>query len=115
MRQPKTYFVYIMTNRSKTLYTGITGNLVRRAREYRLHVGSVFASKYKLDRLVYFERFEDVHNAIEREKGIKGWLRIKKIALIVSVNPAWKDLTLEWFERHPFQPESTEATKRLSS
>jgi hypothetical protein len=48
-------------------------------------------------RLVYFERFEDIHNAIEREKQIKGWLRIKKIALIVSVNPAWRDLSLKWF------------------
>jgi hypothetical protein len=46
-------------------------------------------AKYKLDRLVYFERLEDVHNAIEREKRIKGWLRIKKIALVVSVNPSW--------------------------
>jgi hypothetical protein len=51
-----------------------------------------------------FERFEDVHNAIEHEKRIKGWLRIKKIALIVSVNPAWRDLSLEWYEQHAFQP-----------
>jgi hypothetical protein len=55
---------------------------------------------------VYFERFEDVHNAIEREKEIKGWLRIKKIALIVSVNPAWRDLRVEWYERHAFQPDT---------
>lgn len=56
MRAPRTYFVYIMTNRSKTLYTGVTGNLVRRVKEYKLGIGSFFASKYKLDRLVYFER-----------------------------------------------------------
>jgi putative endonuclease len=114
MRSPKIYFVYIMTNRSKTLYTGITNNLIRRVNEYRLGIGSVFASKYKLDRLIYFERFEDVHNAIEREKEIKGWLRVKKIALIVSVNPAWKDLSAEWLERHPFQPDPTETRKPLS-
>jgi putative endonuclease len=101
----KTYFVYIMTNRSKTLYTGVTNNLVRRVREHKMGTGSGFAAKYKLDRLVYFERFEDIHNAIEREKRIKGWLRIKKIALIVSVNPAWRDLSQEWHERHEFQPE----------
>jgi putative endonuclease len=110
MRSPKMYFVYIMTNCSKTLYTGVTNSLVRRVREHKLGIGSGFAAKYKLDRLVYFERFEDIHNAIEREKAIKGWLRIKKIALIVSVNPAWRDLSSEWFEKHQFQPE-TNATQ----
>jgi putative endonuclease len=106
MRSPKTYFVYIMSNRSKTLYTGVTNSLIRRVHEHKMGTGSGFAAKYKLDRLVYFERFEDIRNAIEREKEIKGWLRAKKIALIVSVNPAWRDLSLEWYERHAFQPES---------
>jgi putative endonuclease len=58
---------------------------------------------------VYFERFEDVRNAIEREKQIKGLLRIKKTALIVAVNPQWKDLSAEWYERHQFQLESPSA------
>ena len=115
MRQPKTYFVYIMSNRSKTLYTGITGNLIQRVRRHRLGIASRFTAKYKLDRLVYFERFEDVHNAIEREKQIKGWLRIKKISLIVSVNPAWRDLSFEWYERHVFQPDAAAIQRRLSS
>ncbi len=84
----------------------MTNNLIRRVREHKIGIGSGFTSKYKLDRLVYFERFEDVHNAIEREKRIKGWLRVKKIALIVSVNPAWRDLSLEWNLRHPFQPDA---------
>ena len=115
MRLQKTYFVYIMTNRSKTLYTGVTNNLIRRVREHKMGTGSGFAAKYQVNRLVYFERFEDVHNALEREKRIKGWLRIKKIALIVSVNPArsilrWRDLSLEWYERHQFQPQSTSAS-----
>ena len=109
MRSPKTYFVYIMSNRSKTLYTGVTNSLIRRVREHKAGTGSCFASKYKLDRLVYFERFEDVRKSIERERVIKGWLRVKKIALIVSVNPAWRDLSLEWFERHPFQPDTVAA------
>ena len=115
MRGPRTYFVYIMTNRSKTLYTGITGNLVACVRRHKLGIGSGFTTQYKLDRLVYFERFEDVRNAIEREKQIKGWLRIKKIELIVSINPAWRDLSLEWFERHPFQPDDGAIQRRLSS
>ena len=112
---PKTYFVYIMSNRSKTLYTGVTNSLFRRVRQHKEATGSEFTTRYKLDRLAYFERFEDVHRAIGREKEIKGWLRIKKIALIVSVNPAWRDLSLEWFERHPFQPDSSALPNRLSS
>jgi putative endonuclease len=115
MREQKIYFVYIMSNRSKTLYTGITGNLIQRVRRHKLGIASRFTTKYRLDRLVYFERFEDVHNAIESEKEIKGWLRIKKIALIVSVNPAWRDLSLEWFDRHPFQPDVDAIQRRLSS
>jgi putative endonuclease len=101
----KNYFVYIMTNRSKSLYTGVTDNLVRRVRKHKLGIGSAFTRRYKVDRLVYFERFQDVRNAIEREKRIKGWLRIKKIALIVSVNPTWSDLSLECDNRHQFEPE----------
>jgi putative endonuclease len=98
------YFVYIMSNRSKTLYTGVTNSMIRRVQEHKLGVGSGFTTKYKLDRLVYFERSDDIRNAIEREKRIKGWLRIKKISLIVSVNPEWKDLSVEWYGRHQFQP-----------
>jgi putative endonuclease len=95
-----------MTNRSKTLYTGLT--------KKESH-GSGFTTKYKLDRLVYFERFEDVRNTIEREKRIKGWLRIKKIALIVAVNPAWRDLSLAWTERHAFRPDAVPPPNLLSS
>jgi putative endonuclease len=118
MRDPKTYFVYIMSNRSKTLYTGVTNNLIRRVREHKEGSASCFTSKYVLDRLVYFERFEDVRNAIEREKRIKRLLRIRKMALIVSFNPAWRDLSLEWFGRHEFQPDEDAAsttTPKLSS
>jgi putative endonuclease len=95
-----------MTNRSKTLYIGVTNNLIRRVREHKTGTGSRFAAKYKVDRLAHFERFEDIRNAIDREKRIKGWLRIKKIALIVSVNPAWRDLSEEWYERHEFQTQA---------
>ena len=64
--------VYIMTNRSMTLYIGITNDLMRRVSEHKSGTGSGFTAKYKLDRLVYFERFDDVCNALEREKRIKG-------------------------------------------
>jgi len=92
------YFVYIMTNRSKTLYTGVTNHLVRRVWQHKQGSGSEFCRHYKLDRLVYFERFHYIGNAIAREKEIKGWLRIRKIALIVAQNPAWRDLSEGWYE-----------------
>jgi len=103
--EPKTYFVYIMSNRSKTLYTGVTNSRFRRVRQHKEADGSEFTKRYKLDRLVYFERFESVQRAIGREKQIKGLLRIKKIALVVSVNPTWRDLSQGWYERHQFQPD----------
>jgi len=103
----KIYFVYIMSNHSKTLYTGVTNSLVRRVAKHKRGEGGAFTSKYNLDRLVYYERYEDVRRAIGREKEIKGWLRIKKIALIVSVNPAWRDLSEGWCDRHQWQPEKS--------
>ncbi len=89
----KSYFVYIMTNHSRRLYTGVTGDLARRAFEHRNGMVPGFTSKYALDRLVYFEETNDPDAAIGREKQIKGWKRGKKIALIESVNPGWADLT----------------------
>ena len=95
MRQ---YYVYIMTNRSRTLYTGVTNNLERRVYEHKHKMGSKFTCKYNITRLVYYESFSDVRDAIAREKQIKGWLRSKKIALIESVNPKWEDLSASWYE-----------------
>jgi putative endonuclease len=103
---PRFYHIYIMTNRSKTLYTGVTGNLETRVFEHKQGIKGQFAARYKIDRLVYFERFGDIYAAIAREKQIKGLTRIKKLALIVSVNPEWKDLSEAWFLRHQYQPES---------
>jgi putative endonuclease len=93
-------YIYILTNHSQSLYVGVTNNLQRRIWEHKSGVGSEFCKHYKIDRLVYYESFDDVRNAISREKRIKGWLRIKKIRLIVSVNPTWKDLSEGWYERH---------------
>jgi putative endonuclease len=105
-RDHRCYCVYILTNRSKTLYVGVTNNLHRRVWEHKSGNGSEFCKRYKIDRLVYYESFDDVRNAIDREKRIKGWLRIKKIQLIVTVNPTWSDLSEEWYTRHLYQPES---------
>ena len=93
----KTYWTYILTNTSrKTLYTGITSTIVARAWQHKEKVFPGFTSRYRVDRLVYFEAFSQVDDAIAREKEIKGWLRRKKIALIESANPKWDDLSREW-------------------
>jgi putative endonuclease len=90
------HYVYIMTNRSKTLYTGVTNNMQRRMYEHKHHLVAGFTSTYHLTRLVYCEETPDVNAAIAREKQIKGWVRAKKIALIESINPYWRDLSEEW-------------------
>jgi putative endonuclease len=94
----KTYFVYIMTNRSGTLYTGVTNNLERRVYEHKQKKIPGFTKKYNIDRLVYYEETPNIEEAIAREKQIKGWLRKKKIALIESLNPVLKDLSSDWYE-----------------
>jgi len=91
------YYVYIMTNRSKTLYTGVTNDLIRRVYEHKNKMVEGFTKKYNITKLVYFKETEDIQAAILREKQIKGWLRSKKMALIESVNPQWKDLSEGWF------------------
>ena len=93
---PATYFVYILTNRTRTLYVGVTNDLVRRAYEHRSGEIPGFTSRYKIHHLVYFEQFQDIGQAIAREKQIKGWLRSRKVELIEGVNPGWKDLSREW-------------------
>jgi putative endonuclease len=88
------YYVYIMTNKSRTLYTGVTNDLARRVYEHKQKLLPGFTSKYNITKLVYFEATEDVYAALNREKQIKGWLRDKKIALIEAANPDWKDLSV---------------------
>lgn len=91
--QHKTYYVYLMTNKTNSvIYTGVTNNLVRRVHEHRNKRVSSFTSKYNITKLVYFEAFGDINEAIKREKQLKGGSRKKKIDLIRSVNPAFNDL-----------------------
>jgi putative endonuclease len=87
-----------MTNKSKTLYTGVTNNLERRVYEHKQRLVPGFTSKYNIDKLVHFEATSDVKSAIAREKQIKGWLRSKKIALIESSNPEWRNLADDLFK-----------------
>jgi len=86
------YFVYIVSNKTRTLYVGVTNKLLFRVEQHRSGELEGFTKRYKIHRLVYFERFQYVVNAITREKQIKGWLRAKKIALIEEGNPTWEDL-----------------------
>ena len=90
---PRHCFVYILTNyRNTVLYTGVTRSLRWRIREHRDCVGSKFTARYNLRKLVYFEKFDRPRDAIFREKQIKAGSRARKIALIQSLNPGWKDL-----------------------
>jgi len=79
-----------------TIYTGVTSDLERRLYEHRNGIKSGFASKYRANRLVFFEATSDVHEALAREKQIKGWIRAKKVALVSAANPSWRDLAAEW-------------------
>jgi len=107
------YYIYIMTNKSKTLYTGMTNNLERCVYEHKNKLIKGFTKKYNIIRLVYYEISNDVEAAIAREKQIKGWLRRKKIDLIESVNPQWKDLSKGWFQDVTLSPERDAKEKIL--
>jgi len=89
-------WVYILVGRTGTLYTGVTSDLYHRVLQHRKGIKSGFASKYQCNRLAYFEEYGDIRLAIAREKTIKGWTRAKKIALIQSLNPEWRDLAKDW-------------------
>ncbi|MHA1549841.1 MAG: GIY-YIG nuclease family protein [Alphaproteobacteria bacterium] len=88
------YYVYILSNKKDgTLYIGVTGNLSRRIWEHKNSFVKGFSQKYKLKKLIFYEIFEDVYFAIQREKQLKGWTRKKKIALFKEINPLWKDMS----------------------
>ena len=91
------YYVYIITNKNNyVLYTGITNNIERRLYEHKNKLIDGFTKKYNVYKLVYYEQTSDVESAILREKQIKGWIRLRKIKLIESLNPFWEDLSLKW-------------------
>ncbi len=91
----KNYYVYILASgRNGTLYTGMTNDLVRRVQEHKTGIGSEFTSKYKVNRLVWFETYNEVRFAILNEKRIKKWNRAWKLNMIERMNPNWDDLSI---------------------
>jgi putative endonuclease len=90
----KNYYVYIMTNNSKTLFVGLTNDLNRRVFEHKNKLIEEFSKKYNLTKLVYFETFNQIEDAIRREKQLKNWHRQWKINLIEKMNKEWIDLSL---------------------
>ena len=94
----KTYYVYIMANIHGTLYMGVTSDLEKHVYDHKNKLVPCFTKRYNIDRLVYYEETSDIKEAIVREKQIKSWRRTKKIALIQSINPTWKDLSEGWFQ-----------------
>lgn len=90
------YCVYILSSRSRNLYTGVTSNLFRRVVEHKNGIIPGFTWRYRIHRLVHFESFMYARNAIAREKQIKAWDRKKRVALIERTNPAWADLAETW-------------------
>jgi putative endonuclease len=96
----KSYYVYILSNQNNSvLYVGVTGDLVRRLEEHKGKFGkqSSFTRKYNIDKLVYYESYNDIRDAIAREKQLKGGSRKKKETLIETTNPEWKDLSVDLF------------------
>jgi len=94
----KTYFVYIMANRSRMTYIGSTSDLNGRVYKHKHGITPGFTSKYRLNRLVYFESTIDARAMVARERELKGWRREKKFALIESINPTWEDLSAGWYD-----------------
>jgi putative endonuclease len=105
------YYVYILASKSRVLYLGVASNLESRLRQHRDETYSGFAEHYNAFRLVYYEVFAWVQDAIAREKQIKRWRREKKVFLIELANPTWEDLSAEWTCRITYQnSESSEKT-----
>jgi putative endonuclease len=86
------FFVYIMSSRFRTLYIGVTNDMEKRLAEHRARIPGPFTARYRIDCLVYLEEFTDIRDAIRREKQLRGWRRDRKVTLIETQNPEWKDL-----------------------
>ena len=98
-----TYSVYILTNKSRTLYVGVTNDLERRVRQHKRKEIKGFTAQYNVTQLAFYESFANVNEAIAAEKRIKGWTRIKKVRLIEERNPEWVDLAADWYS-HSVSP-----------
>jgi putative endonuclease len=89
------YFVYIMASRSHHFYVGVTNDIARRVHQHKNPDHDCFTAKYHINRLVWYQAFDDIHLAISREKQIKNWRRDKKVFLIERNNPTWQELSEE--------------------
>ena len=97
MKPEQLAYVYILANSFKKLYIGVTTDLMHRITEHKSHkYPQSHTAKYNINKLVYFERFTTATAAIQREKQLKGWLRTRKLELIISTNPLWQDLSEDW-------------------
>jgi putative endonuclease len=97
MKPEQLAYVYILANSFKKLYIGVTTDLMHRITEHKSHkYPQSHTAKYNINKLVYFERFTTATAAIQREKQLKGWLRTRKLELIISTNPLWQDLSADW-------------------
>jgi putative endonuclease len=94
----RSFYVYILASVSRTLYVGVTNNIMRRVYEHKCKKADGFTARYNINRLVYLAEGTDIRDAIAREKEIKGWLRAKKIALIEENNPTWEDFSASWYD-----------------
>ncbi|MEI9977432.1 MAG: GIY-YIG nuclease family protein [Edaphobacter sp.] len=97
MPTPLEAYVYILSNGFKRLYIGVTTDLMHRVTQHKSKIKpESHTAKYNINKLVYFERFTTITAAIQREKQLKGWLRTRKLDLIISTNPLWQDLSEDW-------------------
>jgi putative endonuclease len=111
MHEEHAFAVYLMASRSGTLYVGVTNDIVRRVFEHKHGFSKGFTFKYQCTRLVYYKEFEDIEEAIRKEKKIKGWSRLKKENLIRTTNAPWFDLAIKWED--PFKNISEEEIERM--
>ena len=110
MPREKRYYVYILASKSRVLYVGVTGFLMSRVMQHKTAEADGFSQRYKVNRLVYYETFQYVNNAIARETEIKKWRREKKVALIKLLNPRWEDLAAAWDK--PIQTKKADSSLR---
>jgi putative endonuclease len=103
----RTYFVYILASKSRRLYVGMSSELEQRVWQHKTKAFAGFTARYNIDRLVHVEDYSDVHEAIERERQLKRWRREKKVALLESLNPTWRDLSATWFDGPVIEEEAS--------
>jgi putative endonuclease len=107
------YFTYIVSSKSRTLYIGVTSDLLRRVFQHKQKSHPGFTARYNCNRLVWCEQFSEVSAAIQREKELKGWIRAKKVALVETANPTWEDLSESWYPQVVREPASRKADPSL--